>query len=121
MTEVTIKGVIRKDGEHEIYVNGHKAFHVKKHSPTGMSWGFGGSGPADCAYTICLLLLTPAEAERRYQQFKWDFVARWPKDCAEFEVVIDWEEWLLKQRANDNPFGLAEDPLGLKKMNEEKQ
>ena len=26
--------------------------HVPKHSPTGMAWGFAGSGPADCARSL---------------------------------------------------------------------
>jgi hypothetical protein len=28
--------------------------HVTRHSPTGLNWGYGGSGPADCARSILL-------------------------------------------------------------------
>jgi Family of unknown function (DUF6166) len=28
--------------------------HVRKHSPTGMSWGYGGSGAADCARSLLI-------------------------------------------------------------------
>lgn len=28
--------------------------HHPKHSPTGMSWGYGGSGPADCARSLLI-------------------------------------------------------------------
>lgn len=34
--------------------------HVVRHSPTGMSWGFGGSGPADCARSLLIAALGDA-------------------------------------------------------------
>lgn len=34
--------------------------HVVRHSPTGMSWGYAGSGPADTARSILLAALGPA-------------------------------------------------------------
>lgn len=54
--------------------------HVVRHSPDGLSWGYGGSGPADCALSIlhdfCERTGRPVEvAERWYMAFKWDFVA----------------------------------------------
>jgi hypothetical protein len=37
--------------------------HVVKHSPTGMGWGYGGSGPADCARSLLIAALGgPARA-----------------------------------------------------------
>lgn len=34
--------------------------HVVKHSPTGMGWGYGGSGPADCARSLLIAALGDA-------------------------------------------------------------
>jgi hypothetical protein len=50
------------------------------HSPTGFSWGYGGSGPAQLA----LALLTDAlgdddRALRLHQDFKFKVVACWPE------------------------------------------
>jgi len=36
--------------------------HVSHHSPTGMSWGYGGSGPADLARSLLIAALGPAAA-----------------------------------------------------------
>jgi hypothetical protein len=33
--------------------------HVIRHSPTGLNWGYGGSGPADCARSILIHALGP--------------------------------------------------------------
>jgi hypothetical protein len=40
------------DGEQIGVVN-----HVAKHSPTGLSWGYGGSGAADCARSLLIAAL----------------------------------------------------------------
>jgi Family of unknown function (DUF6166) len=45
------------------------------HSPTGFSWGYGGSGPAQLA----LALLADALAVRLHQEFKFKVVACWPE------------------------------------------
>ena len=37
--------------------------HIPYHSPDGMGWGYGGSGPADCA--LSLLIAALGEAARR--------------------------------------------------------
>lgn len=67
----------------QVTVNGRPLEHVVLHSPTGFSWGYGGSGPADLAlsiladYTGDLVL-----AQQLHQQLKWDVVSRWPQDEA---------------------------------------
>ncbi len=62
------------------------------HSPTGFSWGYGGSGPAQLALAI-LLDVTGDEglAARNYQYFKWKYVAGWG-DTWEItaEQVLGW-------------------------------
>ena len=52
--------------------------HVVRHSPTGIAWGFAGSGPADLARSVLLALTDEATAERFYQAFKAEVVVRVP-------------------------------------------
>ena len=53
--------------------------HVVRHSPSGPEWGYGGSGPADCARSILLALTDEATADTHYQAFKDEVVARVPE------------------------------------------
>lgn len=51
------------------------------HSPTGMEWGYGGSGPADLALNILYWFTEDREfAERHYQDFKWEHIATLPRE-----------------------------------------
>jgi len=51
------------------------------HSPTGLNWGYGGSGPAQCALAILADHLGDDQAAGRlYQGFKWAVVAGLPID-----------------------------------------
>lgn len=46
-------------------------FDLRKHSPDGFEWGYGGSGPAQLALAICADALQDDErAQRIYQDFK---------------------------------------------------
>lgn len=49
------------------------------HSPTGFSWGFGGSGPAELARAILADFLEVVPATELYEKFKWEIVAQWPQ------------------------------------------
>jgi hypothetical protein len=99
--------------------------HVPVHSPTGLEWGYGGSGPADTALAILLDAtgesdLLPRSAFRfplskrawaalertrsyvLYQRFKWEFVARLPKTSTGVKHAIhptpadtSIEEWRI--------------------------
>lgn len=86
----------------EVFVGGKKlsperSLAVKNHSPTGFSWGYGGSGPAQLALAI-LLEFTDEEAARSlYQDFKWDVISRLPQE--DFEIEIDPEEWIRGREA----------------------
>jgi hypothetical protein len=101
--------------------------HVPVHSPTGLEWGYGGSGPADTALAILLdatgeANLLPRSAFRSplskraraalektrsyalYQSFKWEVVARLPKTSTDLEHAIRpvpadtaVEEWRITQ------------------------
>lgn len=47
-----------------------------KHSPTGLEFGYGGSGPADMALNILLMFTDRDTAHNLYQEFKWEFIAK---------------------------------------------
>jgi hypothetical protein len=57
---------------------GYALPHRVRHSPTGLSWGYGGSGPADTARSILADHLGWVPHPAVYQQFKEDIVARLP-------------------------------------------
>jgi hypothetical protein len=60
--------------------NGSKAHlvHQVLHSPTGFSWGYGGSGPSDTARSILWDHLGREPGPSLYQAFKYDVVAKFP-------------------------------------------
>lgn len=93
--------------------------HLIVHSPTGIGWGYGGSGPADLALAILADYLGEAAAipphddydpavarhiERTrawalHQHFKWDIVARLEQErgfTLEGRLI---ESWLSAQAA----------------------
>lgn len=54
-------------------------FELRNHSPTGYSWGYGGSGPAQLALALVADVLCDDErALQLYQEFKSRFVSRLP-------------------------------------------
>lgn len=61
---------------------------VRNHSPTGFSWGYGGSGPAQLALALLLEETQDKElVEQFYMDFKWDVIAGLPK--------TEWQTWQL--------------------------
>jgi|WetSurMetagenome_2_1015567.scaffolds.fasta_scaffold199575_2 hypothetical protein len=101
------RGDPNSGGPRQVFVNDGKGNvyplpHVKKHSPDGFQWGYGGSGPADLALSILSDYFTEKvnwmndmsrffgrglqsekersdevkrAAERLYQAFKWAFIS----------------------------------------------
>jgi hypothetical protein len=53
--------------------------HEVRHSPSGMSHGFEGSGPADLARSILADHLGNVPSPAIYQEFKRQYVAKWPE------------------------------------------
>ena len=53
--------------------------HVPRHSPTGIEWGYGGSGPADLARSVLLALTDEPTADALYHRFKAEVVAAVPE------------------------------------------
>lgn len=72
---------------------------MRRHSPTGLEFGYGGSGPAQLALAILLDFTGDrVRAERSYQAFKRAFIARGRGDA----MVIHGDEiqnWLDEQEA----------------------
>ena len=66
--------------------------HVVRHSPSGPEWGYGGSGPADCARSVLLALVDEATADAHYQAFKAEVIAALPDHGAVIQrsAVLAW-------------------------------
>lgn len=83
---VTYLGKRLRSGERAAWVDdrGRRVplCHIVRHSPTGIEWGYGGSGPADLALSILTDAvargIVPPEALDYYNDFKWTFVAFFP-------------------------------------------
>ena len=71
---------------------------VRNHSPDGFQCGYGGSGPAQAALAILLFKTSKELAQKHYQAFKWEFVARWRADTA---YEVDISQWLEIQEQID--------------------
>lgn len=62
--------------------------HYERHSPDGFNWGYAGSGPADLARSMLIDYFVRRnrmseeragrQAERLYQRFKFDVIAKHP-------------------------------------------
>lgn len=59
----------------------------------GMEFGYGGSGPADCALNILSLVVSPREAWRLHQDFKPN-IARIPQDQGGTLALSDVRAWI---------------------------
>ena len=71
---------IRTSGEAIVTIGGRPldwqaSLKVRNHSPTGVEWGYSGSGPAQLALAILLTLTDRETAEARYHAFKEQFIA----------------------------------------------
>jgi hypothetical protein len=67
---------------------------VRNHSPTGFSWGFGGSGPAQLALALLMDVVGTDVAERHYQHFKWAVVSAWPQDEPTMITEAEIRRWV---------------------------
>lgn len=77
--------------------------HRVYHSPTGMNWGYGGSGPADLARSILADYLGFVPAMAIYQDFKWQFVARVPEAYGWRITGQMIEDWLIDNHWREKP------------------
>lgn len=103
----------RKDGEAEVGVRLEDGgplralpwrLDLANHSPTGLEWGYGGSGPAQCALAILADCLGDDQrALQLYQDFKFNVIGRLPRDidqiAAELEVDdVAGQQWKLTEQ-----------------------
>ena len=56
-----------------------RSLRVRNHSPTGFSWGYGGSGPAQLALALLLEITTEEMAILWYQEIKRQVIAKLPQ------------------------------------------
>lgn len=89
-----IKGIYNN---REVYIDDRfldpgYSMEIRKHSPDGFAWGYGGSGPAQLALALLLDFTTEEFAVKHYQDFKWDVVAKLHQKDFEIEesVITDW-------------------------------
>ena len=87
----TYHGELLVDGSCWVYVADEKGIirgldlrlDLAKHSPTGFSWGFGGSGPAQLSLALLAHVTNDdVRAKRLYQLFKEAFISTLPQDQA---------------------------------------
>ena len=72
---------------------------IIQHSPTGLEWGYGGSGPADFALNVLFFFSkNKSFSEQHHQDFKREFIATLPEAGGEIngEVIKAW----ISQRLN---------------------
>lgn len=81
---------------------------IRNHSPSGFEYGYAGSGPAQSALAILLHVLgrrnaeedgggiwgwPGGDAERLYQDFKFEFIAGLPHTDKHVELRVNVEQW----------------------------
>jgi hypothetical protein len=83
----TLKGIA---STRDVYLDGiwldpqpSQKYH--NHSPDGINWGFGGSGPAQLALAIMIEITGKPDG---YQDFKWKFIAGLPQG-KDFETTFE--------------------------------
>lgn len=69
-----------------------------RHSPDGFNIGYGGSGCAELAYSVCKLL----NAEGMYQQFKWSVIAHLDRD-KDYDIPLRDLERIIERLKSGNP------------------
>ena len=72
--------------------------HAVRHSPSGIEWGYAGSGPADLARSVLLALAGEQTAGQLYQAFKAEVVASVPYAGGVIRAA-DVRTWIAAQLA----------------------
>lgn len=86
--------LVTKDGG---ILDPHPSQRIWNHSPTGFSWGYRGSGPAQLALALLYDVTGDEELSGRlHQQFKEEFVAGWGDIWGMTD--IDIQRWVDSQR-----------------------
>ena len=102
VTEESVIRGVRNGTRKTVTIDGHpldwtRSLRVASPSPSGIEWGYPGSGPAQLALAILLELVDDETAEWHHQAFKWGFIARLDHD--EWTIAVkDVVEWLRNRR-----------------------
>ena len=70
---------------------------IRDYSTNWFSWGYGGSGPIQLAFAICLVLYPEPIARRHYQQFQRDYIAGLPPEDFDIDFMVDDTENLMEK------------------------
>ncbi len=98
MNNITlVVGQILNGDERTVTVNGEKldpevGLRYVNHSPTGFSWGYGGSGPNQLSFSILLHVLGLDIARKLYRRFTSDFICNFKGD-ENFSLGMDFGRW----------------------------
>ena len=77
--------------------------HVVRHSPTGIEWGYLGSGPSDLALSVLTALSDERAAGALYQRFKAEVVARVPEEGGVLRAA-EVRAWVDHARSAERPW-----------------
>jgi len=92
--------VVEVDGRHLPHQASLRLFN---HSPTGFSWGYGGSGPAQLALALLMHVTSDGIAVRYHQDFKWAYVAKWDGDGTWRITAGEIAAWLQARTGKEEP------------------
>lgn len=88
--------------------------HVVRHSPTGMEYGYGGSGPADLALSALTYWHGSKIANACYHEYKFAHVARLPRDggiLARVDADAFVESYLERLQETAEEHGMRDDKM----------
>ncbi len=106
----TYVGKICEDGAYRVVIEDERGgvsplplrLDLANKSPTGFSWGYGGSGPAQLALALLADAIGEKEALEVYQDFKRDYVAVLPAEWyIPEEDVKERAKYLKAVRSNE--------------------
>lgn len=82
---------------------------LRKASPTGHEWGYGGSGPAQLALAILAECIDDdEEAVRLHQDFKWEWIAQLEQHESWEIRSDDVRAWVGRRQADKAHAGISE-------------
>jgi hypothetical protein len=102
----TYVGKLLEDGTYQVLIEGERGkvrplplrLDLANKSPTGFSWGYSGSGPAQLALALLADVIGDDEALKMYQSFKSYFVAVLPAEWyAPEEEIREMAQYLKSQ------------------------
>jgi hypothetical protein len=81
------------------------AHRYQRHSPDGFEFGYGGSGPAECALNLLAMFIPVKEATTRetsYQDFKFKFIGAIPQETGgalDADEIRNWirDRWAVAE------------------------